>query len=466
MKKKIMLIVAMLIVLPLNLAYAVEVFQTKTELKLWKPDKAYNGYTIFCPMNPRNTAPIFMIDMEGNLVHTWGSAHTENPKLLDNGNILGGNTEYDWDGNQVWKGSGRKDSWRIWNKKLKAYTTIALTRFTWTNEECWAAGGDPSIDYAAEGRTGRGEGIIETDMDGNRVWLWRHIDHTIQDRNPAWANYAGKGKTVADYPGKADVFWKTNASTASGDDEGIVGDWRHDNALDYNEDLGYVALNAKHWSEFVVIDHDAAFVSTAEDFAADPAAALQANIDAAASDLGDFVYRFGNPSCYKQGDPPGFLDEGNQQMYGAHNIEWIDEGLPGAGNMMLFNNGCYDPRGFKSSIIEINPFISGIDEKTGDPTLSDKFVNPPDAGYKSNGESNQVVYSFQSRNLNSFFSYFASSVQRLPNGNNLVCSARHGHFFEVTPDGEVVWEYINPAQNGGIKTTIIDAESNSHSVFR
>jgi hypothetical protein len=29
-----------------------------------------------------------------------------------------------------------------------------------------------------------------------------------------------------------------------------------------------------------------------------------------------------------------------------------------------------------------------------------------------------------------------------------------------------VWEYINPAQNGGIKTNIIDAESNSHSVFR
>ena len=59
MKKKIMIIVAMLIALPLNLAYAVEVFQTKTELKLWKPDKAYNGYTIFCPMNPRATAPIF-----------------------------------------------------------------------------------------------------------------------------------------------------------------------------------------------------------------------------------------------------------------------------------------------------------------------------------------------------------------------------------------------------------------------
>ena len=47
MKKKIMIIIAMLIILPLNLAYAVEVFQTKTELKLWKPDKAYNGYTIF-----------------------------------------------------------------------------------------------------------------------------------------------------------------------------------------------------------------------------------------------------------------------------------------------------------------------------------------------------------------------------------------------------------------------------------
>jgi hypothetical protein len=36
------------------------------------------------------------------------------------------------------------------------------------------------------------------------------------------------------------------------------------------------------------------------------------------------------------------------------------------------------------------------------------------------------------------------NAQRLPNGNTLVCEASFGRFFEVTKDGEIVWEYVNP----------------------
>jgi hypothetical protein len=36
------------------------------------------------------------------------------------------------------------------------------------------------------------------------------------------------------------------------------------------------------------------------------------------------------------------------------------------------------------------------------------------------------------------------NAQRLPNGNTLVCEASFGRFFEVTKDGETVWEYVNP----------------------
>jgi len=48
-------------------------------------------------------------------------------------------------------------------------------------------------------------------------------------------------------------------------------------------------------------------------------------------------------------------------------------------------------------------------------------------------------------------------VQRLPNGNTLVCSGEPGHFFEITPTvsddrteklfgrkSDVVWEFVNP----------------------
>ena len=34
--------------------------------------------------------------------------------------------------------------------------------------------------------------------------------------------------------------------------------------------------------------------------------------------------------------------------------------------------------------------------------------------------------------------------QRLPNGNTLVDHGQHGTFFEVAPDGEVVWAYVSP----------------------
>ena len=43
-----------------------------------------------------------------------------------------------------------------------------------------------------------------------------------------------------------------------------------------------------------------------------------------------------------------------------------------------------------------------------------------------------------------FFSDHISGAQRLENGNTIVCSGVEGEFFEVTPAGEIVWEYNNP----------------------
>ncbi len=58
--------------------------------------------------------------------------------------------------------------------------------------------------------------------------------------------------------------------------------------------------------------------------------------------------------------------------------------------------------------------------------------------------SNQVTWRYQSTVFTNFAGYLISGQQRLPNGNTVVDSGPHGHFFEVTPEGEVVWEYINP----------------------
>jgi len=39
-----------------------------------------------------------------------------------------------------------------------------------------------------------------------------------------------------------------------------------------------------------------------------------------------------------------------------------------------------------------------------------------------------------------------SGAQRLPNGNTLICTGFSGTIFEVTPEKETVWDYINPAK--------------------
>jgi hypothetical protein len=55
-----------------------------------------------------------------------------------------------------------------------------------------------------------------------------------------------------------------------------------------------------------------------------------------------------------------------------------------------------------------------------------------------------------------FFSHFISSAQRQPNGNTLICEGANGRFFEVTPSGEIVWEYVNPFSN--VSRNIVTAQ--------
>ncbi len=56
----------------------------------------------------------------------------------------------------------------------------------------------------------------------------------------------------------------------------------------------------------------------------------------------------------------------------------------------------------------------------------------------------RIAWSYQERRPYDFFSPLISNAQRLPNGNTLVCEGNFGRLFEVTPAGELVWEYVNP----------------------
>jgi len=58
--------------------------------------------------------------------------------------------------------------------------------------------------------------------------------------------------------------------------------------------------------------------------------------------------------------------------------------------------------------------------------------------------NNKIVWEYKANPPESFFSNTRGSNQRLPNGNTLTGEADIGHLIEVTPDGEIVWEYQNP----------------------
>ena len=52
-----------------------------------------------------------------------------------------------------------------------------------------------------------------------------------------------------------------------------------------------------------------------------------------------------------------------------------------------------------------------------------------------------------------FFSTNISGAQRLANGNTLVTEGAGGRVFEVTTDGTIVWEYMNPLFAGATRRT-------------
>jgi hypothetical protein len=56
----------------------------------------------------------------------------------------------------------------------------------------------------------------------------------------------------------------------------------------------------------------------------------------------------------------------------------------------------------------------------------------------------EIVWEYLGENVMNFFSAVCSNAERLPNGNTLICESTKGHIFEVTPDKEIVWDFVNP----------------------
>ncbi|HTV31718.1 MAG TPA: aryl-sulfate sulfotransferase [Methylocella sp.] len=113
------------------------------------------------------------------------------------------------------------------------------------------------------------------------------------------------------------------------------------------------------------------------------------------------------------------------QISGQHDAHLIARGLPGAGHLLVYDNqgeGGYPPAALAvtggSRVLEIDPIKKEII-------------------WEYSGEnSRRPGWTFQST--------FISSARRLPNGNTLIDEGYNGRFFQVTPEGEIVWEYVSP----------------------
>lgn len=91
------------------------------------------------------------------------------------------------------------------------------------------------------------------------------------------------------------------------------------------------------------------------------------------------------------------------------------------GNILLFDNGLHRRSGEFNLADFVASRVIEIDPKT-----------------------KQIVWKYQDPMAPNFFSAICSGAQRLPNGNTLICEATKGRIFEVTLEGEIVWEYISP----------------------
>jgi hypothetical protein len=134
---------------------------------------------------------------------------------------------------------------------------------------------------------------------------------------------------------------------------------------------------------------------------------------------GKVVWRLGPD--YPAGSGQRGLPRAVDQIVGQHDAHLIAPGLPGAGHILVFDN--QGEAGYprvnvgvqpRSRVLEIDPIKKEI------------------VWEYSGADSNRSEWSF--------YSSFISSARRLPNGNTLIDEGMNGRIFQITRQGQIVWE--------------------------
>ncbi len=229
---------------------------------------------------------------------------------------------------------------------------------------------------------------------------------------------------VGDHPELVDLNFVLNPNIANAD-------WNHTNSVNYNEEFDQIILSVHNFDEIWIIDHSTAMEEAAS------------HEGGTSGKGGDLLYRWGNPETYDAGATS------ERKLFGQHDAQWIESGYPGEGKIIIFNNGL--GRNY-STIDEILPPV----DSSGNYFLSSGFAYEPE----------EQLWIYEAENRSDFYSQNISGVQRLPNGNTLICSGSNGTFFEIDQNKVIVWHYINPVTMQGVLTQGDSPEGEKNDVFK
>ncbi|MDL2307440.1 aryl-sulfate sulfotransferase [Desulfovibrio sp. OttesenSCG-928-C06] len=404
-----------------------------TGVTVYNPDKCFSGYTIL----PVKEHGILLIDMHGKEIRLWKGMHGFPPKMLPGGYVLGSrgqrNGKYgfqdqmdvvqlDWDGNVVWEfdqvefieDPGEEPRW------------MARQHHDYQREGnpvgYYAPGLDPKVDSGntmilchrnlhnkkISDKELVDDLIVEVNWDGEIIWEWQCSDHFDElgfreasrnalSRDP---NFRPIGKGM--------------------------GDWMHINSMSLlGPNKWYDAGDKRFHPDNIIVDGRETNIMMIIEKA-----------------TGKIVWKLG-PDYDRTPE-----EKAIGWIIGMHHAHMIPRGLPGEGNILVYDNGGwagYDnpnpgaPKGVKaalrdySRVLEIDPVAMKIVWQ----------YTPADAGFLFPMDSSR------------FYSPFVSGAQRLPNGNTLICEGSDGRIFEVTREHELVWEYISPYKGTALPLNMV-----------
>ena len=387
---------------------------------------ALEGYTLIAP---QFYTSVYLIDNQGRLVKEWAiGRHVREAHLLENGNIMvvkapadeidrslydlgylpdGAIAEYAWDGELVWEKAflGAEQRHHHGIDIMPNGNILALLWDYHHIDEALARGMDRAIAAAdfEDIEVFLPDIVVEIDNpSGDIIWTWDAWDHLIQDYDESLPNFG----SPSDNPQRIDInyqqyFVKDIPTAWSAGPH----DWMHSNMVNYNPELDQIVISVLRFDEFWIFDH-----SHSTEDSAGPA--------------GDLLYRWGNPLAYEGGDMVA-----DRKLFQQHDAQWIDAGLPGEGNILIYNN--------RNNVVREDELAE--DEYSS--VLEIRLPLRDDGGYDWSAEA-EIVWQYDE----GFYSRIISGVQRLPNGNTLITAGVPGRVFEVTAPGELVWEFVWPAE--------------------